>query len=112
MAELPSIPSRPRTGILWIVAKAWEDERLLLPQRELIPCDIWVRAAYTYGWRVVTLADGFLDDGPYAGGVVVALETANGRHYCALPPAALPALRGLVSPNDYAVIVEGIDGLY
>ncbi len=94
-------------GILWIVPAAWEDEHILLPQRDPIARETWLQAAHDYGWRVLTLPDGFLVDGPYAGGVVVALETPNGRHYCALPPAALPALQGLISENDYRVITDG-----
>ncbi len=93
-------------SILWIVPAAWEDEHILLPQREPIAREIWLQAARDYHWRVLTLPDGFIVDGPYAGGVVVALETPNGRHYCALPPAALPALEGLISENDYRVITD------
>jgi len=107
MAAEPRTVQPPQgDSILWIVSTAWEDEHILLPQRQPIPRETWLQAARDYGWRVLTLPDGFIVDGPYAGGVVVALETPNGRHYCALPPAALPALQGLISANDYRVITD------
>ena len=107
MAAEPRTVQPPQgDSILWIVSTAWEDEHILLPQRQPIPRETWLQAARDYHWRVLTLPDGFIVDGPYAGGVVVALETPNGRHYCALPPAALPALQGLISENDYRVITD------
>ncbi len=62
----------------------------------------WLAILREWDMAVVTLPyQGGIAGGAADGGRVVAVEADNGRHYFALPPAALPALRGLVSDADY-----------
>jgi len=97
----------PATGnggepmVLWIVPNAWEDELEVLPQHDPIPLRQWLAILREWDMEIVTLPyQSGIAGGPADGGRVVAVEADNGRHYFALPPAALPALRGLVPDAD------------
>jgi len=98
----------PTTGnggepmVLWIVPSAWEDELEVLPQHDPIPLRQWLAILREWGMDVVTLPyQSRIVAGPADDGRVVAVEADNGRHFFALPPAALPALRGLIPDDDY-----------
>ncbi len=98
----------PTTGnggepmVLWIVPSAWEDELEVLPQHDPIPLRQWLAILREWGMEIVTLPyQSGIAGGPADGGRVVAVEADNGRHFFALPPAALPALRGLIPDDDY-----------
>ncbi len=88
--------------VYWIVPRAWEDELAVEVVRG-VPLRQWLAILREWGMAVVTLPyQSRIAGGPADGGRVVAVEADNGRHYFALPPAALPALRGLVSDAEYA----------
>jgi len=100
--------SMPTTGngeeptVLWIVGSAWEDELEVLPQHDPIPLRHWLAILREWDMEIVTLPyQSGIAGGPADGGRVVAVEADNGRHYFALPPAALPALRGLIPDAAY-----------
>jgi hypothetical protein len=87
--------------VYWIVPRAWEDELAVQVVRG-VPLRQWLAILREWDMVVVTLPyQGGIAGGAADGGRVVAVEADNGRHYFALPPAALPALRGLVSDADY-----------
>ncbi len=87
--------------VYWIVPRAWEDELVVQVVRG-VPLRQWLAILREWGMVVVTLPyQSGIAGGPADGGRVVAVEADNGRHYFALPPAALPALRGLISDADY-----------
>jgi len=87
--------------VYWIVPRAWEDELAVQVVRGVLLRQ-WLAILREWDMAVVTLPyQGGIAGGPVDGGRVVAVEADNGRHYFALPPAALPALRGLVSDADY-----------
>jgi hypothetical protein len=100
--DVPTIGTPDEPTVLWIVPTAWEDELEVLPQHDPIPLRHWLAILREWGMDVVTLPyQNEIAGGPADGGRVVAVEADNGRHYFALPPAALPALRGLLSNADY-----------
>ena len=100
--DVPTIGTPDEPTVLWIVPTAWEDELEVLPQHDPIPLWHWLAILREWGMDVVTLPyQNEIAGGPADGGRVVAVEADNGRHYFALPPAALPALRGLVPDADY-----------
>ncbi len=49
--------------------------------------------------------DGLVEGGEYDGGYVVAAPAPGGRGYFMVQAAALPLLRGYMSPADYAAMV-------
>jgi len=101
--EPPMEPTSDGTEpeVYWIVPRAWEDALAVQVVRG-VPLRQWLAILREWGMVVVTLPyQSGIAGGPADGGRVVAVEADNGRHYFALPPAALPALRGLVSDADY-----------
>jgi len=101
--DVPTIGTPDEPAVLWIVPTAWEDELTVLPQYDPIPLRQWLAILREWGMDVVTLPyQSGIVGGPADGGRVVAVEADNGRHFFALPPEALPALRGLIPDADYA----------
>jgi len=95
--------------VYWIVPRAWEDELAVEVVRG-VPLRQWLAILREWGMAVVALPyQGGIVGGPAAGGRVVAVEADNGRHYFALPPAALPALRGLVPDAAYRRLLADAD---
>jgi len=100
--------------VYWIVPRAWEDELAVEVVRG-VPLRQWLAILREWDMEVMTLPyHAGIVGGPAAGGRVIAVEATNGRHYFALPPAALPALQGLVPDAAYrrllADVEEGGDG--
>ncbi len=99
---MPTTVNEEEPTVLWIVGSAWEDELEVLPQHDPIPLRQWLAILREWDMEIVTLPyQSEIAGGPADGGRVVAVEADNGRHYFALPPAALPALRGLLSDAAY-----------
>ncbi len=100
--DMPTTGNGEELTVLWIVPSAWEDELEVLPQHDPIPLRQWLAILREWGMAVVTLPyQSRILSGLADGGRVVAVEADNGRHYFALPPEALPALRGLIPATDY-----------
>jgi len=91
---------RPDAEVLWIVPKAWEDELTVIVMRS-ITVAAWRRIVDDGGMTVAVEPESRIVGGPAAGRHVVRVDGEDGLHYFALPPAALPALRGLVSDAAY-----------
>jgi len=101
--EPPMEPTSDGTEpeVYWIVPRAWEDELAVQVVRG-VPLRQWLAILREWNMDVVTLPyQGGIAGGPAGGGRVVAVEADNGRHYFALPLAALPALRGLLPDAAY-----------
>jgi len=95
--------------VYWIVPRAWEDALAVEVVRGL-PLRQWLAILREWDMEVVALPyQGGIAGGPAAGGRVVAVEADNGRHYFALPPAALPALQGLVPDAAYRRLLAGAE---
>jgi len=100
--DMPTMGNGEEPTVWWIVPSAWEDELEVLPQHDPIPLRQWLAILREWGMDVVTLPyQSAIVGGSADGGRVVAVEADNGRHFFALPPAALPALRSLLSDADY-----------
>ncbi len=100
--DTPTMGNGAEPTVLWIVPGAWEDELEVLPQHDPIPLRQWLAILREWGMDIVTLPyQNRIAGGPADGGRVVAVEADNGRHFFALPPAALPALQGLLPDEDY-----------
>ncbi len=96
--------------VYWIVPRAWEDALAVEVVRG-VPLRQWLAILREWGMEVVTLPyQSAIAGGPADGGHVVAVEADNGRHYFALPPAALSALRGLVPDADYTRLLADAEG--
>ena len=108
------VPMEPREDgaepeVYWIVPRAWEDELAVEVVRG-VPLRQWLAILREWGMAVVALPyQGGIVGGPADGGRVVAVDADNGRHYFALPPAALPALRGLVPDAAYRRLLAGAE---
>ena len=90
----------PDAEVLWIVPKAWEDELTVIVMR-LITVAACRQIDDDGGMTVEVEPESRIAGGPADGGHVVRVDGEDGLHYFALPPAALPALRGLVPDADY-----------
>ena len=90
----------PDAEVLWIVPKAWEDELTVIVMRR-ITVAAWRQIVDDGGMTVEVEPESRIAGGPADGGHVVRVDGEDGLHYFALPPAALPALRGLVPDADY-----------
>jgi len=102
----------PDAEVLWIVPTAWEDELAVIVMRPLTVAQ-W-RQVVDGGMTVEVEPESRIAGGPAAGGYVVRVDGEDGLHYFALPPAALPALQGLIPAAAYdrllADVEEGGDG--
>ncbi len=109
--DMPTMGNEEEPTVLWIVPSAWEDELEVLPQHDPIPLRQWLAILREWGMDLVTLPyQSRITGGLADGGRVVAVEADNGRHYFALPPAALPALRDLVPGADYDRLLADAKG--
>jgi len=90
----------PDAEVLWIVPKAWEDELTVIVMR-LITVAAWRQIVDDGGMTVEVEPESRIAGGPADEGHVVRVDGEDGLHYFVLPPAALPALRGLVPDADY-----------
>ena len=90
----------PDAEVLWIVPTAWEDELAVIVIRPLTVAQ-WREVVEGGGMTVEVEPESRIAGGPAAGGYVVRVDGADGLHYFALPPAALPALQGLIPAAAY-----------
>ncbi len=105
-------PPRAEGCVLLVLPSSFEEGLGLLPQRPPLAVDQWVailrREGYTAHWMPASA----IEDGPYAGGIVVmATRHDDGRHYIAVPPEAVHALAGVLSPQDYRRVQEDLQAL-
>jgi len=105
-------PPRAEGCVLLVLPSSFEEGLGLIAQRPPLAVDQWTailrREGYTAHW-IPALA---IEDGPYAGGIVVlATRPDDGRHYIAVPPEAVHALAGVLSPQDYRRVQEDLQAL-
>jgi hypothetical protein len=101
------------TLVYWLDPWVW-DKELRLEPLPLTPQPVreWLVLVSQQGWKVVVLPyDGRIVGGPCDGGHVVAVETGEGRQYVALPPAAIPALRGYLRRKDFQALLRATPAL-
>ncbi len=105
-------PPRAEGCVLLVLPSSFEEGLGLIAQRPPIAVDQWAailrREGYTAHWMPASA----IEDGPYAGGIVVmATRPDDGRHYIAVPPEAVHALAGVLSPDDYRRVQEDLQAL-
>jgi len=95
-------PPRVEGCVLLVLPSSFEEGLGLLPQRPPLAVDQWVAILRREGYTAHWIPASAIEDGPYAGGIVVmATRPDDGRHYIAVPPEAVHALVGVLSPQDY-----------
>lgn len=98
-------------SVLWINPRLWEDDLEVHALHELVPLETWFDIIATGEMEIVilpyeTLIAGAADS-PWTGGHVLAVEDPeNGRHFFAIPAAAIPLLEGLLPRRDYRELVQ------
>ncbi len=98
--------------VLLVLPSAFEEGLGLLPQRPPLAVDQWVAILRREGYTAHWIPASVIEDGPYAGGIVVmATRHDDGRHYIAVPPEAVHALAGVLSPQDYRRVQEDLQAL-
>ena len=98
-------------SILWLNPRAWEDDLEVRALREPILLEVWLEIVAAGAMEIVTLPYETLIagamDSPWTGGHVLAVEDPdNGRHFFAVPAAAIPLLAGLLPSRDYHELVR------
>jgi len=105
-------PPRAEGCVLLVLPSAFEEGLGLLPQRPPLAVGQWVAILRREGYTAYWIPASAIEDGPYAGGIVVmATRPDDGRHYIAVPPEAVPALAGVLSPDDYRRVQEDLQAL-
>lgn len=99
----------PDTYVLWLIPNAWEEERRILPQYAPIPFDVWIRIVRDEGLHIRRLAESKIAGGPCDQGHVIAVDSDDDTNLFALPPEAIPALSGLLSMSDHAILLRQSD---
>jgi len=105
-------PPRAEGCVLLVLPSSFEEGLGLIAQRPPLAVGQWTailrREGYTAHWMPASA----IEDGPYSGGIVVmATRHDDGRHYIAVPPEAVPALAGVLSPDDYRRVQEDLQAL-
>jgi len=105
-------PPRAEGCVLLVLPSSFEEGLGLIPQRPPIAVDQWAAILRREGYTAHWIPASAIEDGPYAGGIVVmATRPDDGRHYIAVPPEAIPALVGVLSPQDYRRVQEDLRAL-
>jgi len=105
-------PPRAEGCVLLVLSSAFEEGLGLIAQRPPIAVGQWVAILRREGYTAYWIPASAIEDGPYAGGIVVlATRPDDGRHYIAVPPEAVHALAGVLSPQDYRRVQEDLQAL-
>jgi len=97
--------------VLLVLPSSFEEGLGLLPQRPPLAVDQWAAILRREGYTAHWIPASAIEDGPYAGGIVVLATRHDGRHYIAVPPEAVHALAGVLSPQDYRRVQEDLQAL-
>ncbi len=96
-------------AVLWLNPGPWEDALELRAQHAPLPVGDWIAETTKGGYAVRWMPEGALDDGPYAGGIVVAAEADAGRHYFAVPPELVEHLAEVMPAAEYQRVRDDLD---
>ncbi len=105
-------PPRAEGCVLLVLPSSFEEGLGLIAQRPPLAVGQWVAILRHEGYTVHWIPASAIEDGPYAGGIMVmATRPDDGRHYIAVPPEAVHALAGVLSPGDYRRVQEDLQAL-
>jgi len=98
--------------VLLVLPSSFEEGLGLIAQRPPLAVGQWAAILRREGYTAHWIPASAIEDGPYAGGIVV-LPTRpdDGRHYIAVPPEAVHALASVLSPQDYRRVQEDLHAL-
>ena len=99
-------PTDGQIYVLWIIPKAWEEELRIIPQHAPILLEQWLQIIRDEEMTVMRLPESKIAGGPCDGGHVVRVDSADDTNLFALPPDAIPALAGLLPPDDFRELVR------
>ncbi len=86
---------------------AWEQHGQIVPASEPIPSEAWATAIHRHHERVSPPTGALIPkNGIYPAGQVVAVDDANGRHYYAVPRAALALVDRLSLESESIALVR------
>ncbi len=92
------------TAVRPIVSEKWEAGSRV-PQGDPFPIDLLLRVMGEQGAEVYLESDGEVADGPCAGGLVIAVQARDRRHY-EVSPAGLHLLRPHLTDKEYREMVR------
>ncbi len=102
-------PPRAEGCVLLVLPSAFEEGLGLIAQRPPLAVGQWTAILRREGYTAHWIPASAIEDGPYAGGIVaMATRPDDGRHYIAVPPEAVHALAGVLSPQDYRRVQEDL----
>ena len=105
-------PPRAEGCVLLVLPSSFEEGLGLIAERAPLAVGMWAAVLRREGYTAHWMPASAIEDGPYAGGIVViATRHDDGRHYIAVPPEAVPALAGVLSPDDYRRVQEDLRAL-
>jgi len=101
-------PPRVAGAALWLYGPAWENGSELDAARPPMPFDEWAAHVRERGWDLSWTPMGAIDEGPYAGGVVVEADVDGDRGYAVIPPELLDRLQEIMPARDYEMVREDV----
>ncbi len=105
-------PPRAEDCVLLVLPSSFEEGLGLIAERAPLAVEVWAAVLRQEGYTAHWMPASAIEDGPYAGGIVVlATRPDDGRHYIAVPPEAVHALAGVLSPDDYRRVQEDLQAL-
>ncbi len=105
-------PPRAEGCVLLVLPSLFEEGLGLVAERAPLAVDRWAAVLRREGYTAHWMPASAIEDGPYSGGIVVmATRHDDGRHYIAVPPEVVPALAGVLSPDDYRRVQEDLRAL-
>jgi len=105
-------PPRAEGCVLLVLPSSFEEGLGLIAERVPLAVDLWAAVLRREGYTAHWMPASAIEDGPYSGGIVVmATRPDDGRHYIAVPPEAVHALAGVLSPQDYRRVQEDLQAL-
>ncbi len=105
-------PPRAEGCVLLVLPSSFEEGLGLIAQRPPLAVGQWTAILRREGYTAHWIPASAIEDGPYAGGIVVlATRHDDGRHYIAVPPEAVHTLAGVLSPQDYRRVQEDLQAL-
>jgi len=103
---------RAEGSVLWLLPAAWENDLELRAQESPIPMENWIAETTKGGYTVQWMPESTIDDGPYAGGIVVGATALSSHHYFAVPPELVGRLAEVMPAVEYQRVRDDLDELH
>lgn len=100
---------RVEGSVLWLLPTAWENELELRAQDAPLPVEAWIAETLKGNYTVQWMPESTIDDGPYAGGIVVGATALSSHHYFAVPPELIERLAEVMPAVEYQRVRDDLD---